>query len=51
MNPDPQILVQLVTMPMPFGKYKGTLLCNLPVSYLAQRLPGRQTWHVAAYNL
>ncbi|MGV8112827.1 MAG: DUF3820 family protein [Lentimicrobium sp.] len=34
MNPDPQILVQLVTMPMPFGKYKGTLLCNLPVSYL-----------------
>ena len=19
---------------MPFGKYKGTLLCNLPVSYL-----------------
>lgn len=21
-------------MPMPFGKYKGTLLCDLPVSYL-----------------
>lgn len=31
---DSQILIQLVTMPMPFGKYKGTLLCNLPVSYL-----------------
>ena len=34
MYPDPLILVQLITMPMPFGKYKGTLLCNLPVSYL-----------------
>jgi uncharacterized protein (DUF3820 family) len=21
-------------MQMPFGKYKGTLLCNLPISYL-----------------
>jgi len=21
-------------MKMPFGKYKGTVLCNLPVSYL-----------------
>jgi uncharacterized protein len=33
-GPDPQLLVQLVTMKMPFGKYKGTMLCNLPVSYL-----------------
>lgn len=24
----------LVTMKMPFGKYKDTVLCNLPVSYL-----------------
>ena len=31
---DPQLLITLVTMQMPFGKYKGTLLCNLPVSYL-----------------
>lgn len=28
------MLLQLVTMSMPFGKYKDTLLCNLPVSYL-----------------
>jgi uncharacterized protein (DUF3820 family) len=28
------LLPQLVQMKMPFGKYKGTLLCNLPVSYL-----------------
>jgi uncharacterized protein (DUF3820 family) len=31
---DPQLLLQLVKMPMPFGRYKGTLLCNLPISYL-----------------
>lgn len=31
---DPQLLITLVTMQMPFGKYKGTVLCNLPVSYL-----------------
>lgn len=34
MGPDPQLLLQLVEMRMPFGKYKGTILCNLPVSYL-----------------
>lgn len=33
-QPDPEILKQLVTMKMPFGKYKDTLLCDLPVSYL-----------------
>ena len=33
-QPDSELLKALVTMPMPFGKYKGTLLCNLPVSYL-----------------
>jgi uncharacterized protein (DUF3820 family) len=34
MGPDPKILLQLVEMKMPFGKYKGRLLCDLPVSYL-----------------
>lgn len=34
MEPNPQVLKDLVTMPMPFGKYKNTLLCNLPESYL-----------------
>jgi uncharacterized protein (DUF3820 family) len=33
-QPDSQLLLQLVSMKMPFGKYKGTVLCNLPVSYL-----------------
>jgi len=28
------MLIALVTMKMPFGKYKDTILCNLPVSYL-----------------
>jgi uncharacterized protein (DUF3820 family) len=31
---DPLLLLQLVNMQMPFGKYKGTVLCNLPVFYL-----------------
>jgi uncharacterized protein (DUF3820 family) len=31
---DPQLLLQLVKIQMPFGKYKGWLLCHLPVSYL-----------------
>jgi uncharacterized protein (DUF3820 family) len=33
-QPDPEILLTLVSMRMPFGKYKDTLLCDLPVSYL-----------------
>ena len=31
---DPEILIQLVTMKMPFGKHQGWLICNLPESYL-----------------
>jgi uncharacterized protein (DUF3820 family) len=34
MNSDPNLLLELVSMPMPFGKYKGTLLCHLPIAYL-----------------
>lgn len=33
-GPDPQLLKDLVTLQMPFGKYKGRLLCDLPVHYL-----------------
>ena len=29
-----QLLKDLVTMQMPFGKYKGRLICDLPESYL-----------------
>ena len=32
LNPD--LLLQLVSMQMPFGKYKGILLCDLPSFYL-----------------
>ena len=28
------ILVELTTMRMPFGKYKGCIVCNLPEPYL-----------------
>lgn len=34
MQGDPQLLTELISMRMPFGKYKGTILSNLPVSYL-----------------
>jgi uncharacterized protein len=30
----PELLLELVKMKMPYGKYKDTVLCNLPVSYL-----------------
>jgi len=29
------VLIELTTMKMPFGKYKGTVLCDLPEFYLA----------------
>jgi uncharacterized protein len=32
--PDSNLLIELVKMPMPFGKYKNTILCNLPMAYL-----------------
>ncbi len=31
---NPQLLIDLVNMPMPYGRYKGTILYRLPVSYL-----------------
>ncbi|MCK6648737.1 MAG: DUF3820 family protein [Bacteroidia bacterium] len=34
MNLNPELLLSLVEMKMPFGRYQGTVLCNLPVSYL-----------------
>jgi uncharacterized protein (DUF3820 family) len=33
-QPNPNLLLDLVNMRMPFGKYKGTVLCDLPVFYL-----------------
>ncbi|MEO6733957.1 MAG: DUF3820 family protein [Ferruginibacter sp.] len=33
-GPDRKILIEIVNMEMPFGKYKGTVLCNLPMAYL-----------------
>ena len=33
--PNPQMLVDLVSERMPFGKYKNRILCDLPESYLA----------------
>lgn len=33
-QPDSSMLLELVQMKMPFGKYKDTKLCNLPEHYL-----------------
>ena len=34
LNTDPQILRDLVTKKMPFGKYKDSLMADLPIHYL-----------------
>ena len=34
-GPQSEILKELVTMRMPYGKYKGRLLCDLPEPYLS----------------
>lgn len=31
---DSTLLLDLVKMQMPYGKYKGYLICNIPESYL-----------------
>jgi uncharacterized protein (DUF3820 family) len=33
-TPDPSVLIDIVKTPVYFGKYKGTLICDLPVYYL-----------------
>jgi uncharacterized protein (DUF3820 family) len=33
-QPNSEILQDLVRTKMPFGKYKGATLCDLPISYL-----------------
>ncbi len=33
-QPDPQILIDIVQTPMPYGKYKGTIIADIPISYL-----------------
>ena len=33
-KPDVKVLTDIVTTKMPFGKYKGTLISDLPVYYL-----------------
>mgnify|MGYP000197278253 CR=1 FL=1 len=34
MNQDPQFLVDVAKMKMPFGKYKGSFLIDLPEHYI-----------------
>ncbi len=34
LRPNPEILKELFTTEMPFGKYKGTKIAHLPIYYL-----------------
>lgn len=34
LQPDPQVLIDIVQTRMPYGKYKGTFIADMPVSYL-----------------
>ncbi|HEX8019361.1 DUF3820 family protein [Mucilaginibacter sp.] len=34
LKPDPKILINIVQTRMPYGKYKGTIIADIPVSYL-----------------
>ena len=33
-KPDPSILIDMVNWRMPFGRFKGRLICDLPIEYL-----------------
>lgn len=33
-QPNSELLLDLVQLKMPYGKYKGSTLCDLPVAYL-----------------
>ncbi len=34
LSPDPKVLLQIARMPMPFGRYAGTRLIDLPEPYV-----------------
>jgi uncharacterized protein len=34
MDYNPEILIDMIKTPMPFGQYKGRKICDLPVNYL-----------------
>jgi uncharacterized protein (DUF3820 family) len=34
LQPDPKILIDIVQTRMPYGKYKGTIIADIPISYL-----------------
>ena len=33
-QPNPQVLIDIVQTRMPYGKYKGTIIADIPISYL-----------------
>ncbi len=55
LQPDPQLLLKLARYKMPFGKYKGCLLVDLPEPYVVwfanQGLPGGELGKLLAIVL
>jgi len=33
-KPDKKVLLEIVTTPMPFGKYRGRMISDIPIHYL-----------------
>jgi len=42
-EPDKQILLDIVNKEMPYGKYAGRLICNIPIHYL-EWMAGKEAW-------
>jgi uncharacterized protein len=34
MDYNPEILLEIIKTPMPYGQYKNRMICDLPVNYL-----------------
>ena len=62
LTPDPKLLLELAETRMPFGKYSGRLLIDLPEPYvvcltwalqytLIRRTESKQAWFKSPFNL
>jgi len=42
-KPDRKVLLDIVNIEMPYGKYSGRLLCDIPIHYL-EWMQGKDAW-------